>query len=136
MAFLYRRTVRFQETDAVGVVYFTNTLAACHEAYEASLAEAGIEIRQFFRAGELAFPIVHAEADYLRPAFCGDQQEIQLTPVLQSEHSFEIQYVVYEANRSDKLTSKALTRHLCMSPATRQRQPLPQEILNWLKKWG
>jgi 1,4-dihydroxy-2-naphthoyl-CoA hydrolase len=141
MAFLYQRTVRFQDTDAAGVVYFANTLAMCHEAYEASLIAAGIEVRQFFRASgdsevkAIAFPIVHAEADYLRPAFCGDRHEIQLTPTLQSDHAFEIQYVIYEVDRPEQPISKALTRHVCIDPISRQRQPLPQELLAWLNKW-
>jgi 1,4-dihydroxy-2-naphthoyl-CoA hydrolase len=137
MAFLYRRTVRFQDTDAAGVVYFANTLAICHEAYEASLMAAGIEVRQFFKAGGLtAVPIIHAEADYLRPAFCGDRHEIQLTPTLQSDQVFEIQYVIYEIDYPEKPISKALTRHLCINPTSRQRQPLPQEVLDWLDKWS
>jgi 1,4-dihydroxy-2-naphthoyl-CoA hydrolase len=141
MPFLYQRTVRFQDTDAAGVVYFANTLAMCHEAYEASLIAARIEVRQFFRAGggsegkAIAFPIVHAEADYLRPAFCGDRHEIQLTPTLQSDHAFEIQYVIYEVDHPEQPISKALTRHVCIDPISRQRQPLPQELLAWLNKW-
>jgi 1,4-dihydroxy-2-naphthoyl-CoA hydrolase len=136
MAFFYQRTVRFQDTDAAGVVYFANTLAMCHEAYEASLIAAGIEVQQFFRAGaEIAVPIIHAEADYLRPAFCGDRHEVQLTPTLQSNHAFEIQYVIYEANHPETLISRALTRHLCINPTNRQRQSLPQEVLDWFDKW-
>jgi 1,4-dihydroxy-2-naphthoyl-CoA hydrolase len=141
MPFLYQRTVRFQDTDAAGVVYFANTLAMCHEAYEASLIAARIEVRQFFRAGggsegkAIAFPIVHAEADYLRPAFCGDRHEIQLIPTLQSDHAFEIQYVIYEVDHPEQPISKALTRHVCIDPISRQRQPLPQELLDWLNKW-
>jgi 1,4-dihydroxy-2-naphthoyl-CoA hydrolase len=58
MAFIYSRTIHFQETDAAGVVYFANLLALCHEAYEASLAEAGVDLRQFFSSGgEVAVPV-------------------------------------------------------------------------------
>jgi 1,4-dihydroxy-2-naphthoyl-CoA hydrolase len=142
MAFLYQRTIRFQDTDAAGVVYFANTLAMCHDAYEASLIAAGIEVRQFFKAGgeaggkDIIIPIVHAKADYLRPAFCGDRHEIQLTPALQANHAFEIQYIIYEVDHPESLVSKALTRHFCINPTSRQRQPLPQEILDWLSKWS
>ena len=51
MAFTLRRVIRFQETDAAGVVYFANLLALCHEAYEASLAHAGIALKPFFFNG-------------------------------------------------------------------------------------
>lgn len=136
MPFVYQRTVRFQETDAAGVVYFANTLAMCHEAYEASLIAAGIEVRQFFsRDAAIALPIVHAEADYRLPAFCGDRHEIVLTPLSTSPHGFEIRYEVYGEGDRDRLISQALTRHVCISPVSRERQPLPQQMLDWLKQW-
>jgi 1,4-dihydroxy-2-naphthoyl-CoA hydrolase len=136
MAYLYQRTIRFSETDAAGVVYFAKTLAICHEAYEASLIESGIDARRFFSPGTIGFPIVHAEADYFRPAFCGDRQDIQLNPTITSESGFEIQYVVSPSGSAEKPTSKALTKHLCINPVTRERQPLPQEILDWQARWA
>ena len=45
MPFVYRRTIRFADTDAAGVVFFPNYLAICHEAYEESLADDGIELK-------------------------------------------------------------------------------------------
>ena len=42
MPFVYHRTIRFADTDAAGVVFFPNYLTICHEAYEESLAAAGI----------------------------------------------------------------------------------------------
>jgi 1,4-dihydroxy-2-naphthoyl-CoA hydrolase len=135
MSFIYQRTVRFQDTDAAGVVYFANTLAMCHEAYEESLIAAGIEVWKFFSASAIALPIVHAEASYRHPAFCGDRHEIVLTPVSTSHHGFEIRYEIYGEGDRDRLISQALTRHVCINPVSRERQPLPQQVLDWLKKW-
>ncbi|MEM6398800.1 MAG: thioesterase family protein, partial [Cyanobacteria bacterium P01_D01_bin.116] len=64
MSFTYNRTIRFQDTDAAGVVYFANVLAICHEAYEASLESLGIDIKQFFTNSSTAFPIIHADVDF------------------------------------------------------------------------
>jgi 1,4-dihydroxy-2-naphthoyl-CoA hydrolase len=135
MPFIYQRTIRFQDTDAAGVVYFANTLTMCHEAYEESLIAAGIEVWKFFGASAIALPIVHAEADYRHPAFCGDRHEIVLTPLSTSHHGFEIRYEIYGEGDHDRLISKALTRHVCINPVNRERQPLPQQVLDWLKKW-
>jgi 1,4-dihydroxy-2-naphthoyl-CoA hydrolase len=136
MTFIYQRTVRFQDTDAAGVVYFAQTLSMCHEAYEESLIAAGIEVWKFFSNSAIALPIVHAEADYLRPAFCGDRHEIRLTPMLKSNAEFEIHYEIYELDEHERPVSKALTRHVCINPVSRQRQPLPQTVLDWLKQWS
>ncbi len=141
MSFIYHRTVRFQDTDAAGVVYFANTLAMCHEAYEESLIAAGIEVWKFFSTSAdsgckaIALPIVHAEADYRHPAFCGDRHEIILTPVSTSHHGFEIRYEIYGEGDRDQLISQALTRHVCINPVSRERQPLPEQVLDWLKQW-
>ncbi len=136
MPFVYQRTVRFQDTDAAGVVYFANTLAICHEAYEASLIAAGVDVRQFFGGnGAIALPIVHAEADYRHPAFCGDRHEILLTPVSTSQHGFEIRYEIYGEGDRNRLINQASTRHVCIDPVKRDRQPLPQQVLDWLKQW-
>jgi 1,4-dihydroxy-2-naphthoyl-CoA hydrolase len=137
MPFVYQRTVRFQDTDAAGVVYFVNTLAMCHEAYEASLIAVGFEMRPFFSgSGAIALPIVHAEADYRQPAFCGDRHEIVLTPLFTSHHGFEIRYEIYGEGDRDRLISKALTRHVCINVVDRERQLLPQQMLDWLTKWS
>jgi 1,4-dihydroxy-2-naphthoyl-CoA hydrolase len=135
MTFIYSRTVRFQDTDAAGVVYFANTLAMCHEAYEESLIVSGVEVSKFFGSGAIALPIVHAEADYRHPAFCGDRHVILLTPVSTSEEGFEIRYEIYGEGDRDRLIGRALTRHVCINPVSRERQQLPQQVLAWLAKW-
>ena len=76
MPFTYKRTIRFQDTDAAGVVYFANVLNICHEAYEDSLVESGIKLKSFFQSTSTAITIVHASVDFFKPMFCGDKQII------------------------------------------------------------
>lgn len=135
MAFTHPRMVRFQDTDAAGVVYFANVLAICHEAYEASLAVAGINLKLFFNNSSVAIPIVHAEVDFFRPLFCGDALVIQLTPQKTGIDEFEVIYQVFLAKNTEKSVAKAITRHVCISPLSRTRQPLPPEIVEWFARW-
>ena len=135
MPFTYNRTIRFQETDAAGVVFFTNVLAICHEAYEASLVASGIDLATFFSNPTAAFPIVYARVDFLRPGVCGDRQMIHLTPARLSPESFEITYDTFASADPDRLLSKAMTRHVCIHPTSRQRQPLSEQMETWLKSW-
>lgn len=131
MAFNYQRTVRFQDTDAAGVVYFANVLAICHEAYEESLAAAGIDRQVFFsNAAEVAMPIVHAQVDFFRPLVCGDRLNIHLIPQSLAVQEFELTYQVFLAG-TETLCSQASTRHVCIQPRTRTRQDLPAEIIRW-----
>ncbi|WP_235656574.1 acyl-CoA thioesterase, partial [Fischerella thermalis] len=94
MTFTYHRTVRFQDTDAAGVVYFANVLTICHEAYEESLEASGINLKEFFSNPTVAFPIVHANVDFFRPMFCGDKLIVSLMPQKLSIEKFEINYEI------------------------------------------
>lgn len=128
--FSYPRTIRFHETDAAGVVYFANVLVLCHEAYEASLAAIGMDLRAFFGGQPLAYPIVHASVDFRRPLRCGQQVLVSLMPEQQTETSFEIRYrLVCEA----QTVAAALTRHVCID-AQRQKTPLPADIVDWIQQ--
>lgn len=128
--FEYRRTIRFQDTDAAGVVYFSQILSLCHEAYEASLQQVDIDLKTFFGGDSIAVPITHTQADFRRPLHCGDTCTIQLSPTQNTSDSFEIHYEVFQA--AGKLAAIALTRHVCIDMATRQRQALTPELINWL----
>ncbi|MBW4689526.1 MAG: acyl-CoA thioesterase [Komarekiella atlantica HA4396-MV6] len=130
MSFTYNRTVHFQDTDAAGVVYFANVLSISHEAYEDSLERSGINIKEFFTSSSVAFPIVHASVDFLRPMFCGDKLVISLMPQKLGIDKFE---VAYEISVGDVVVAKAITRHVCIEVSSRSKQELSDEIIRWLE---
>ncbi len=131
MPFTYKRVIRFGDTDAAGVVYFANMLSICHEAYEASLVAANINLKTFFSNPTAAIPIVHAEVDFFRPLFCGEKINITLQSQQLSSDRFEIIYQVFGAD--GQLMAKAVTRHVCVNPSLRIKQELSPEVLLWLQ---
>lgn len=145
MTFVHHHTVRFAETDAAGVVYFANVLTICHAAYEASLAEAGVDLSSFFRGESAAMPIVHAEADYFQPLHCGDRCAIEVMPTQLSPHKFQINYRLFRGDATEghspaqpvaqpvaQPAAQATTIHLCIHPTRRERLPFPASIQDWL----
>ena len=129
---IYQRTINFRDTDAAGVVYFANGLSLCHEAYEASLATAGINLQSFFKGETIAVPITHASIDFFKPMFCGDHIAIALTPELLSSSEFQINYQLFFVE-GDKAIAKAVTKHTCIDVATRKRCNLSPTLLEWLE---
>jgi len=128
MAFIYDRVIRFQDTDAAGVVFFANILTICHEAYEEMLRQQGIDLKLFFRHPEFALPIVHAEVDFYQPVFCGDWLRINVLPEALGTDKFKLVYQIDRGSREIAAVgpvAQALTVHLCINPQTRQRQDLP-----------
>ena len=130
MSFSYQRIIRFQDTDAAGVVYFANVLAMCHEAYEESLAASGINLKVFFSNSDIVIPIVHASVDFFRPMFCGDKISIRLVPQQTTNEKFEVTYELFGVE--EKIYAKAITRHVCINPVNRNKEAIPDDIIRWL----
>lgn len=137
MAFEYRRTIRFSDTDAAGVMYFSVAFSICHEAYEASLGAMDVDLRHFFsREGPTIVPVVHAEADYLRPLYCGDEVVVVVKPRLLSENSFAVTYHWVKGSARKISICKAETQHVQIDSQKLQRTPLVAELRNWLQHWS
>jgi 1,4-dihydroxy-2-naphthoyl-CoA hydrolase len=141
--YVHYRIVRFQETDAAGVVYFANVLNFCHEAYEASLQAAGINLRQFFQGAVVAVPIVEAQVTFAEPFYCGDRLRIELLAIQCSPEMFEMTYQLWRepdldagevsvADSPGRPAARAHSRHVCIDAQDRRRCPLPLELLAWL----
>ncbi|MBD2176351.1 acyl-CoA thioesterase [Pseudanabaena sp. FACHB-1998] len=134
-SFVYYRTINFRDTDAAGVVYFANALSFCHEAYEASLAASGINLKSFFRGEAIAVPITQASIDFLKPMFCGDRLAIFLAKTLLSPESFQIEYQLFFEGEDiqKKAIAMALTKHTCIDTSTRKRCKLSDQLLQWIE---
>lgn len=133
MSFTYHRTIHFKDTDAAGVVYFSNALSICHEAYEALLETLTINLKEYFSGKSLAVPIVRAEIDFMQPMYCGDKIYIVLSGTVQFENTFTLKYEIYYSDSDvNKPIAIASTRHVAIDPVTRKRSKLPTELMQWL----
>ena len=135
MTFNYLRRIYLADTDAAGVVYFAKGLEICHQAYEESLAEAGISLNQTIREGKTALPIVHAEIDFLRPIFLGDKIQVSLTASLVNNSEFAIAYQITPVGNLEQILVKAQTKHVCIDPQRRKRMDLPSTMLEWVNRF-
>ena len=133
MAFAYQRTIHFGDTDAAGVVFFPNYLVICHEAYEESLAAAGIDLKSFFSEHAVVVPIAASRAEYLRPLACGDRVRVTLRATLLDERSFALDCELHRVGPPDKLAARVHTEHVCVATRSRERHPLPAPLAAWIK---
>lgn len=136
MSFIYNRTVRLTDTDAGGVLYFAHLLQICHEAYEEALLEAGMAPGAIITDLGVALPIIHCSSDFLQPMTWGDRVQVCLSLRELRNRSFELAYEVeLQSNESENslLAATALTRHVCISAQTRDKQALPDSIAEALR---
>lgn len=111
------------------MVYFARLLSICHEAYEASLAQAGIDQRSFFGGTEVLVPIVHAEINFYAPVYCGDHLQVHLSPAPVNSGVFVCSYEIYKGNTK---VAQAQTKHCCVDAPTRHQRSLTPELRHWL----
>lgn len=132
MPFAYPRTAHFSDTDAAGVVFFANYLVICHEAYEESLAAAGLDLKNFFADHGVVIPIAKSEAEYLRPISCGDKLSVNVQVKALSENSYEIRYELVRLGPPAKCAARIRTEHVCIDSGTRTRKALPKILADWV----
>ncbi len=126
--FKHLRPIYLADTDAAGVVYFNQLLQICHETYEAWLTDRGLSLQTLIQQGQWAIPLIHAEIDFLAPAYCGDRLEICLQIDQASDHRFVCDYQVQRQQpKPMSLIARAQTQHLCIALPTRQKCSFPPD---------
>ncbi|WP_462321683.1 acyl-CoA thioesterase [Halochromatium sp.] len=121
--------VALHDTDAAGVLFFAHLFRHAHDAYEAMMARIGWPVDGLIRAGQLALPLVHVEADYRRPLRHGDQVEVDIELKALAERRFSLAYRFVSA---DQEVATALSVHVAIDPDTGQRQALPKPLISAL----
>ena len=133
-----KRTVRFGDTDAAGVVHFLELFRWCHETWEESLEKYGIVLQEIFPTTpmnssqlDVALPIVHCEANYFQPLYVGDIINIELYPERINESSFVLRF---KFTKNDDQICSTNIKHVSINPITRKKCLLSKQINVWLNE--
>ena len=131
-----KRTVRFGETDAAGVVHFLELFRWCHETWEASLEQYGVFLQEIFPTSQfktsqldVALPVVHCEANYFQPLYVGDTINIELNPEKINDSSFVLRF---KFKKNGEKIGTAKIKHVSINPITRDICALSKQINLWL----
>lgn len=128
------RTVKLQDIDAAGIVFFPKFLEYCHDAYFEYLMKAGIDLPKAIPSGDYILPLVHAEADFKGPLRFGDEIIIQVDNAEKNRSSFRVNYSVHKNDSERTLCCTAQTVHAAISRTTfKPLKEVPEEIVNVLK---
>ena len=131
-----KRTVRFGETDAAGLVHFLELFRWCHETWEESLEKYGIVLQEIFPTTQInksqldvALPVVHCEANYFQPLYVGDNINIELNPEKINESSFVLRF---KFKKNGEKIGTTNIKHVSINPITREKCALSKQINLWL----
>ncbi|GIW23968.1 thioesterase family protein [Meiothermus sp.] len=102
-------TVRYAETDAMGVVHHSSYVVWLEAARVEWLEQIGLPYTQIEAQG-LAFAVIELGLTYRNPARFGDRLEVETWLCETSSRTLRYQYRVW---RGETLLAEGFTRHLC-----------------------
>ncbi|AUX22227.1 thioesterase [Sorangium cellulosum] len=120
-----RRSVRFQDVDAAGIVFYPRVLEYFSDAYMTALKERGVDLPGLIAGGGVKLPLVHAEADYLLPLRFGDAVEVEVLAPKLGDTSFTVGYRVTAAGG---IAAIGQTVHVCIDGARFTPRPIPDDL--------
>ena len=124
--YIYQTKIKLHETDAAGLLFFSNQFKIVHDAYESLLETIGFGFSELIRHKSFFLPIVHSEADYKLPLFVGDLIEIQITVANVGRTSFTFAYTLLDT--SQRIVGTAKTVHVTMDKKNQTKIPLPPDL--------
>lgn len=109
----FARSVRFEEVDAAGIVFFARYLGYCHEAMEHFFGSLEGGYVKLIRERGIGLPAVHAEVTYTAPLRYGDAFFIDTTAAKIGETSCTLKYRIWrEVDRREVECAQVL--HTCV----------------------
>lgn len=130
--YVYQTKIKLHETDAAGLLFFSNQFKIIHDAYESLLETIGYDFAQLIKDRDIFLPIVHAESDYRAPLFVGDAVSIQVSVDKIGKTSFSLAYKLINAKQ--KLVGTGRTVHVAVNQSTRKKIVLPKDLLVKIQK--
>lgn len=131
--FIAYNKIRMHDTDMAGILYFPRQFRFVHDAWEDLMEKEGMNFDTLFTKTPYAFVVVHAEADYKAPLRVGDSLEVHVKTLHIGQTSFSIGYQIYKEDKT--LVGTAKTVHVTIDRNSWQKIPIPNQLLDSLKKY-
>jgi acyl-CoA thioester hydrolase len=113
--------VRYQETDCMKVVYYSNYLIYFEVGRVEYLRHQGLPISEIDR--RLHMPVVEATVRYVKAARLDDLLEVRCWISERRRASFTFAYEL--VNEADETIATGTTQHACVDPATAKMIGVP-----------
>ena len=126
--FRHSRTIRFQDIDAAGIIFFARVYDYFHDAYVEHLKSRGVDLASVLADGEWGAPIAHSEADYKRPLRFGDEVAIEVATAEFGETSVTVGYRIVGASDATRVYCTGRAVHVFIDRATFRPRPIPAEV--------
>lgn len=128
-----RITVRLQDTDAAGILFFASQLVYAHETYEKMMEDIGLSFAHILKNESYLIPLVHAEADYMKALRVGQPLDVELTVENIGTTSFTLAYML--KSEGGDVVGRCKTVHVTAGKSDLNKVPLPDKLREGLEKY-
>ncbi len=129
--FTYFRTIYLRESDATGVLFFSELLNLAVEAVEMFWKSKGLTVQMLIEQNRFLLPIVHAECNFSAPLRVGDEIKIDLSLKGVGSTSFTLQTSI---SKGEIVSGSTEIVHVCVDKTTGDPHPIPESILSYLRE--
>jgi acyl-CoA thioesterase FadM len=119
-------TIRFEDADPAGVVFYPRALALAHHAVEELIRGSLVGWEAWFASATHAAPLCHAEADFFLPMRAG--QALTLRVAVEKTGTTSVAFGVNFLDQAGRLTARIRTLHVLVDKATGHPAPLTPEM--------
>ena len=121
----------YEDTDALGIVYYANYLKFMERARTEWLEALGFPLAAFEREHGVVFVVHRCEIDYLLPARLNDTLDVTVEPVKLGAATIKARQVV---RRGDVVLTSALVMLACLDAESWRPARVPASLAATLEK--
>ncbi|HIQ12774.1 MAG TPA: acyl-CoA thioesterase [Thermoprotei archaeon] len=129
---IYRSIAYWSESDAAGIVHFTNFFRYCERAEEDFWLSRYGGLDEARNRFNILFPRVRAECNFHYPIYPYDRFRVEITEVLIGNSSITYKFSIYNESRDDKLSGECILTVVCVDRLSMKSISIPMEIRDFL----
>ncbi len=120
--FSHLEKIQLYHVDAAGLIFYGQLFSITHNTFSAFLEHHQISIKERLEKKDYFFPVVHVDANYLKPIRLEDVLKIEMTIEGIKESSFSIRYQLFN---KDLLVANVLIVHVAIDAKSHTKQDIP-----------
>lgn len=134
--YVYRSIAYWNETDAAGIVHFSNFFRFCERAEEDfwinRYGGLGVAREKF----NILFPRVRAECSFYFPIYPYDRFRVEIEDIIVGRSSITYRHKIFNESRGNRLSAECIITTVCVERGKMSSIPIPDEIREFLFKNG
>ena len=133
---IYRSVAYRNETDAAGIVHFSNFFRFCERAEEDFWISKYGGLNEARKKFDVLFPRVRAECNYNFPIYPYDKFRVEIEDIIIGNSSITYRHKIYNESRGDRLSAECTITVVCVKKDSMKSTPIPEEVRTFLVGHG